>query len=499
METDITRLIKAVLVPELGRKLPDPNLLRPGDVLTGRVVSMQSDQRALVDFGNFKARAHIEFPVQAGDRLRMSVVETGPKLMLRMLTEDPIQRGRAQLFGDQKQPAGGRAGPAVFFTAEDLKTLRNNIEILLTSKTPLAALKQKGPKLPEKIQVLFNLLVERLKPLDLDSEGRLIVPQLRNIVEDSGIFLEKRAAEIIAHDRVHGEVRAQPSDLIHLTASKLEAQLQSLFGKLPRPIPAGIEKTLIPILRPLHLEGQVAELLPRLQEIMAKPTDEPTAQRIWNLLDTFIGQGSKTAPDPNKTGNRAAALFRRDMKAVLAVLKGCLDETTKVKEQSRTTTRHLTQIRLLIDKMVSSVEYQQAKSGVKSDGSKILQSFTHLLPIKQDGFKARLKVFYKKKRPGAVRQHPHISILLEMDRMGMVRSDLSMLNQDLKITFYVDREAARKHLQDHFGSIREALEPWFQNLVIRASVSPSKNRQFDLHAAGPDLPGGPSGKVDIHI
>mgnify|MGYP000326096557 CR=1 FL=1 len=63
---DISSLIKAIFDPQLIRSAWVQEIIKPGDVFRLKVIEIKDNQRALVDFGKFRALAEVKFPVKAG-------------------------------------------------------------------------------------------------------------------------------------------------------------------------------------------------------------------------------------------------------------------------------------------------------------------------------------------------------------------------------------------------------------------------------------------------
>ena len=75
---DFPALIKAVLAPMETQISGDAlRNLKPGDKLTGRVLSVESDGRALVDLGRSRVLAQITFAVKPDELLNLQVVDNG--------------------------------------------------------------------------------------------------------------------------------------------------------------------------------------------------------------------------------------------------------------------------------------------------------------------------------------------------------------------------------------------------------------------------------------
>lgn len=52
---DISLLIKAIFDPHLNRSAWVQEFIKPGDVFNLKIIEVKDDQRALVDFGKFRA------------------------------------------------------------------------------------------------------------------------------------------------------------------------------------------------------------------------------------------------------------------------------------------------------------------------------------------------------------------------------------------------------------------------------------------------------------
>jgi len=73
---------------ELKKLNPSRTSLTKGDRLEGTVVDIKSSGKVLIDFGNFRAVAEIEFPVEKGETLNLTVFDTEKKLLLGVQDHD---------------------------------------------------------------------------------------------------------------------------------------------------------------------------------------------------------------------------------------------------------------------------------------------------------------------------------------------------------------------------------------------------------------------------
>ena len=65
-----------------------------------------------------------------------------------------------------------------------------------------------------------------------------------------------------------------------------------------------------------------------------------------------------------------------------------------------------------------------------------------------------------------------------MDRIGEVRTDISLFNNDLAITFFVKNEDAKTLFENHYDEIRSPLNSIFDYLILKTVVSQKKIEDF---------------------
>jgi hypothetical protein len=118
-----------------------------------------------------------------------------------------------------------------------------------------------------------------------------------------------------------------------------------------------------------------------------------------------------------------------------------------------------------------------------------------MLPLKESRKNARLKLYCPKKSQNGSRAGFKISLLLDMDRIGEVRTDFFLLKKDLSITFFVKDDVSKTHFEKHFEEIRESLNPLFDYLVLKTVVSEKKIHDFHHE----DLDAGADRQIDLRI
>ena len=110
---EIGSLIRIALNAGAEKLFREEMPLQAGDLLRLKVIDVREDNRALVDFGKFRALAEVGFPVSAGDELTVKVIDTKGQLRLTLVAA-----------GAETAPAPAAAEPVRPFAAHSLTQLR---------------------------------------------------------------------------------------------------------------------------------------------------------------------------------------------------------------------------------------------------------------------------------------------------------------------------------------------------------------------------------------
>jgi Flagellar hook-length control protein FliK len=393
---DLTALIKAVLAPMetqlSGDALRD---LKLGDKLTGRVLSVENDGRALVDLGRTRVLAQMAFAVTAGELLNLQVVENGAVLHFRAeqtqnsAVKTPVPQADLSrlLTHDQQgqwiQIAERMMGPS-------------------DSGNPSISLPQEIINALIRIGTLFKG-VSLAQPVDQ------LAGWIKNAVEDRGVFFEKRLADKIS-----------------------EISTQS----------------------------------PREAE---------------------SNQGASAPP---------AVMISRDIKPQLMILKKFLDQAEDRQATiQRLNPREAGFLRNCVDTLLDHVTQQQAHAVARWETGAHQQVLVHLWPFQELRAPVELKVYYPpRKNAGDDSRRHRIAILLDMNRLGPVRVDLSMIAGNVHIAFFVVSEAIKACFQKEMHSVETALAGKFQQLQLDIFVSREKIDRFHRE----DLDTTASDRIDIN-
>ena len=72
-----------------------------------------------------------------------------------------------------------------------------------------------------------------------------------------------------------------------------------------------------------------------------------------------------------------------------------------------------------------------------------------------------------------------ISLLLSMDRLGDIRTDFFLLENDLTMTFFVDRPSTKSIIQDNYSVLHDLLHSFFDQVNLNVLISEKKVKDFD--------------------
>ena len=215
----------------------------------------------------------------------------------------------------------------------------------------------------------------------------------------------------------------------------------------------------------------------KMADLILKSARRPDAEGIQDLTR-----------DP-----RIQSLMGRDLKPILLMLKTYLDMPDM--EARFPDAKELAQFKGTVDMLLSDIHNQQSRAVHKHELADPYQVFSFTLPLEENEAKARLRLYCPKKKSGSAKAGFKISLLLELNRIGELRTDFFLLDKDLSITFFVKDDASKTHFEHHYKEIRESLNSLFNYLVLKTVVSEKKIEEF--HHADLDIDS--DRQVDLRI
>jgi hypothetical protein len=389
---DISSLIKVIFDSQLNRSAWMQEIVKPGDVFGLKIIDIKDNQRALVDFGKFRAIAEIKFPVQIGAELLVKATDTDGQLRFRLI--DPDSKAFSSSTHEIKNLE--ILSSDVFDKIEsDIKQAARQIFDLPESQLP-----------PESIRKALAVLASHFASIDLNKAVTKWFPLLKSYVENAGFLFETK--------------------------------LKNIIHKFDE-----------------HQKSQLTKALAGAPEIKQ--------------------------------------IFAKDMKPMLLMLKDYIEAPNS--NAKLLDTKTLSSLKNTWEMLLTDIVNQQTRAIHKHELSEPYHVFSCSIPLKEKQQRAALKLYCPKKKKNGSKAGFKISVFLEMEPIGETRTDLFLLGKDLTITFFVKDNARKKQFEEYFSEIRNALDPLFDYLILKAVVSRKKIRDFHYE----DLELGIDRQIDLRI
>ena len=199
-------------------------------------------------------------------------------------------------------------------------------------------------------------------------------------------------------------------------------------------------------------------------------------KKIETILNTLVESSERLSLKNLIHSPEIKEIFLKDVKPNLLLLKDFFD--TRVASPPNADGKNMAQLRAAINSLLSEIDNQQSIAVKKHLHPEPFQVLTFLLPLKENDQNAKVKFYYPKKQKDGAKNGFKVSILLNMDNMGEIRSDLYHLNNELTITFFVKNDVNKKAIESHYSEIRSALDQEFEYLVLRTVISGKKIGDF---------------------
>ena len=171
-------------------------------------------------------------------------------------------------------------------------------------------------------------------------------------------------------------------------------------------------------------------------------------------------------------------ILLRDLKPNLLLLKEFVETRQAMAIDTDSRVRIPAELKSMVDSLLSDIDSQQKLASKKQVMADPFQVLTFLLPLKEKDQNARIKFYYPKKHKDTANKEFRVSLLLNMDRLGKIRTDLAQREKELGITFFVKDESHKNTLENHYPEINSALDPIYDYVILQTVVSKKKIDDF---------------------
>lgn len=186
-------------------------------------------------------------------------------------------------------------------------------------------------------------------------------------------------------------------------------------------------------------------------------------------------------------------IFAKNLKPILLMLKEYLEAQDP--NARLLATKSFPGLKNMLEILLSDIVNQQNRAVHRHELPEPHHVFLCAIPLKEKRQAAALKLYCPKKKKNGLKAGFKISVFLEMERIGEIRADFFLLKKDLAITFFVKDNSIKKQFEECFTEIRNALDPFFDYLILKAVVSGKKIKDFHHE----DLDLGQDRQIDLRI
>jgi len=498
--------------------------LRAGDQLTAAVLEVEKGRDALLAFGQFKAYARLPLPVVSGQDVQIRVEPSGQELRMVM-----VPKGQ----GEGMKPSAERLEIRMFEPVADRLTIAahaGRLQAGTTLQGRITGFEKEGLKLVDfgsfkaftKIDIpvrqgqivpLTVLQSGREVALALDTQARptapagltpsadlLGTPQASSMpVPPNGMALSEPS--IGTSGRSTAAFPVEPPTAQDIAV--LRDQVNQLLEGAPRQALAGdpidrsnpmkkVLANLQQILNPISPDSDMRTLVARVRAFVEN-SGVYFEKRLEQEIRNVQSRSGTLSPAELAEQPKIRNLMVADMKPNLLILNKFL-ETQNL--DALGAGRHMLEtMKSVVQRALAHIEQQQIGATEKPVDPEVLQVFSHLLLLAEDKIHTRLNVYYSRKGRDGEQKAPRVSLLLDMDPMGAVRSDLWMVAKDLNITFFVPDQNVQNLIQKEQHRIAEALQPAFNTVAVNVVVNAKKIEDFD----GEDLSLPQKRQLDVSV
>jgi hypothetical protein len=271
----------------------------------------------------------------------------------------------------------------------------------------------------------------------------------------------------------HGPPTAQYLD-------RLRSALMSILQKnesLPsaEKLPSHIKDAMLVInthFEPFDLEGQMAKLIGHLKS-RVQASGIFYEKILENLFNPTATDRSAKKSIP---GARLQSLVRSDLKPNLHIIKEFFNRSPVALKYFDS--KEVEIIKNTVNTLFADVIDQQHNVRVVPQESEPPAFITYLLNLKDNDKLSKLRVYYAPSKRDDSSGTTRISLLLNLDKLGAIRSDLSLFKHEIHIHFFVLNHDIKHQIEENLTELESPLAALFRNLVVTVNVSKTKIADF---------------------
>jgi hypothetical protein len=376
-----------------------------------------------------------------------------------------------------------------------LNTLASYNEVLNTGEkivTPLArlvaAVRGSGIPVDKEIQGLLNEIESALDKISGVSAGA----GKAQLGEDIGALFEniKMALIQLRSNIQSGQPLFEPPPEVKemfANLSRLSGAIRDTLAAYSNNLPSEVKQMLATLqshFEPLDIGENALKLAPKLKSLV-EDSGIFFEKKIHDTIAQLADASTRISGSENLDRlPETADIINNDLKPNLLLLREYFDSDKLPSRLQQLET--FVVIKRAIEDLLTNIENQQGRAMDAEVLRQPVLVFSFQIPLK-GGAEARLKVFYNRKRKKKEEGEFKLALLLDMDRLGEIRTDFSQGEKKLNITFFVKNNKIKEYIETHLDEVKEPLGPGFKSVNLKVLVSREKIAAFAAEPLGPGI------------
>lgn len=215
-------------------------------------------------------------------------------------------------------------------------------------------------------------------------------------------------------------------------------------------------------------------------------------KKMADIINKSVERSESALTDKLVRSPQVKMVLTKDLKSILFMLKEYFETPDSLSKSLNI--RNLSSFRGSLDMLLADIFNQQSRAVHKLELPDPYHVFSFALPLKEAQHKAKLKFYYPRKKKGS-KPGFRISLLLDMDKIGEVRTDFFLNKKELSITFFVNDDTRKQKFDENLEEISDRLAPLFDYLILKTVVSTKKIQDF--HRENLDLSS--DSQIDLRV
>jgi len=228
-------------------------------------------------------------------------------------------------------------------------------------------------------------------------------------------------------------------------------------------------------LKPINPQAQTDQLAPQIRSAVVD-SGLYFEKRLEGILRTLITRLPDASLEQLARQPEIRQLFQEDLKPNLLHLKEQLAALPR--DRNPEIESAVARVRTTVEHMLADVDHQQRQILSRAFGPDPEQMFSHWLHFQDDAHLSQLKIFHRKNKDAEGDSAPRVSLLLDLDRLGELRTDLFLSGGVTNLHFYVTSEAVKLNLEENLGELTGKLEAGGDEVAVQVTVSRKKVAQL---------------------